>query len=119
MIMNALRWVDALVGNNKWKIMLILAACMFGWGGYVFAQDLRFTQGKNSLTLHDAKCADPKVLGHINDAYHEKSKSATLVYEGKAYSACWAEIGGVVYFMDEVGDPGQLPREAFREVLGA
>ena len=67
----------------------------------------------DSVTLHEEQCATSPWL--------TEWKSATMIYQGKQYAACWrlqisSERVPVVVVLDSGGDVTTLPMQVFKPV---
>jgi len=60
----------------------------------------------NSVTLHEAPC--------VSSPWLKDWKTATFIYGGKTYAACWRIQNNMVIVIDSAGDVSPLPMEAFK-----
>lgn len=64
----------------------------------------------NILTLHNEQCvAAPWLKGW---------KTATFVYDGKTFAACWREQQGTIVVLDSAGDVTPVPAHLFKRETG-
>ncbi len=92
---------------------LIALAIFLHWGG-AFAQDAVFTDGALTVRIGQGPCLPP-VAALVRDEILPKSKAGTAQFEGRTIRLCWAVLTpGVVTIVDEDGDTGPLPMDAFK-----
>ena len=100
-------------------LVLALAALLTFAFAATAAEVFRAEDGAQSVTLrlHDKPCENPKVVAHVQPSWLHVLKAATLTWtDGKDYASCWLDADGLVYSIDEGGDPLQpIPRAAFKE----
>ena len=67
------------------------------------------------LTFHDGACRSEKVLKHIPKELHPEFKTASVLWGGKRYAACWAtppSMPEAAVIVDETGETGLIPKNA-------
>ncbi len=106
---------------------LLIAAMVIGclaWtieanAAEVFATEDRTDQAM-SLTLLETKCSNEVIrvllAARIKPELVAAFKDSRLLWQGKEYASCWLDHEGVVYSIDELGEPLQpIPREYFKD----
>jgi len=84
----------------------------------VFAEQLVARQGDDSVRLADSPCQSEQVLGRLSPQSHDEYKSATAVFQGQNFVACWRVMGNVAHLVYEDGDQGIIPiAELKRELV--
>jgi hypothetical protein len=71
------------------------------------------------IRLQDAPCTHAKVLDLLRPQFHSEFRHGYLVFKGKQLAACWIFKDGEVTIIDEEGDGGSVPVDAFKKVSGA
>ena len=59
----------------------------------------------NSVTLQEEKC--------VSAPWLKDWQTATMIYRGKTYAACWRVQGQLVIILDSGGDITPIPMNAF------
>ena len=66
------------------------------------------------VVLLSGVCKAKEVLDFINPQYHSVFREAMVTYQGEFLKACWTVLpDGTVGIMDQVGDSGKIPLDAF------
>lgn len=75
-----------------------------------------------SIRLHAAPCPASVTRWlptRVRPEFHQAFQAAPLYWEGRNWEACWLEIGGDVYVIDEEGvvlnQGAGMPRRLFRD----
>ena len=84
-----------------------------------FAQDLIARQGDDSVRLSDAACRSELVLSRIEPGTSTEYRSASAVFQGQRFQACWRMMGNAAYLVYEDGDQGIIPASELRPELTA
>ena len=74
----------------------------------------------NAATLTDKPCVSTKgALANIPGAARVNMKSASILWKGDLYDACWHDLkDGTVFIFDEAGDAGRVPFDRFQPKHG-
>ncbi len=73
---------------------------------------VRLPGANNMIVFGTTPCTNEKVLPFIGEEFLPLFKKAGVLWEGKAYAACWAlhpEDSSVAVVIDETGSGGALP----------
>jgi hypothetical protein len=73
------------------------------------ADELVARQGDDSVRLADAPCRSELVLARLQPQSQEEYRSATAVFQGQNFVACWRVMGNVAHLVYEDGDQGIIP----------
>jgi hypothetical protein len=84
-----------------------------------FAQELVARQGDDSVRLSDSACQSEQVLRRIDPATASEYKSASAVFQGQRFNACWRMMGNVAHLVYEDGDQGVIPVHELKPDLAA
>lgn len=84
-----------------------------------FAQDLIARQGDDSVRLSDAQCKSELILNRLEPAMAEEFKSASAMFQGQRFQACWRMMGNAAYLIYEDGDQGVIPAQELKPELTA
>ena len=76
---------------------------------------LQGPSGPVNLRLTQDACTEPKVLQFLQTTAVPLMRAGTVAWQGKTYNMCWtlAPDDGVVIVVDETGDYGTVPLQAF------
>jgi len=88
--------------------VLFFVLMLFSLSSYS-AMTARDAEG-NAVTLQEAPCTAAPWL--------KDWKKATMLHQGKLYSACWKLHGNMVVVLDSDGDVTPVPMTAFRQETG-
>ena len=81
------------------------------------APELVVRLGENEIRIQGSTCEDKKVLSWVKPEFHGQFKKASVKLSGKGYAACWTMLpSGEVLILDETGDHGTIPQNAFKPV---
>jgi len=82
------------------------------------ADDLVARQGSDSVRLADGPCQSERVLARLEPGSQSDYKSASAVFQGQQYTACWRVVGSIAHLVYEDGDQGMIPlAELKREMV--
>jgi hypothetical protein len=84
-----------------------------------FAQELVARQGDDSVRLSDAACKSELVLSRLDPSAAGEYKSASAVFQGQRFTACWRMMGNVAHLVYEDGDQGIIPAQELKPELTA
>jgi hypothetical protein len=84
-----------------------------------FSQDLVARQGDDSVRLSDAACKSELVLSRIEPSTAKEFRSASAVFQGQRFQACWRMMGNAAYLVYEDGDQGVIPAHELKPDLAA
>jgi hypothetical protein len=84
-----------------------------------FAQELVARQGDDSVRLSDAACKSELVLSRLDPSAADEYKSASAVFQGQRFTACWRMMGNVAHLVYEDGDQGIIPAQELKPELAA
>ena len=102
---------------NKFLVSVFLIFSLVGGIPFSNAASLTWTFEGNTVILNDTPCQEKKVLEKIKPEYHNIFQSGTVVFKGDKLNLCWTPSQtqpGYIYVMDETGDYGTIPMDAFR-----
>lgn len=68
------------------------------------------------IVLSDDKCRIPELAQMFKERTGKDAMAADVSFEGRSLQACWVPYQGAVALVDEDGDGGILPVEAFQKV---
>jgi hypothetical protein len=75
--------------------------------------DRLFDNGTVAIRLADSACGHPVLAQLLAD--YGPSFDATVTFQGRKIAACWVMLpGGQVGVLDEDGDSGAVPLDAFK-----
>ena len=72
--------------------------------------------GEYVIEIFDEPCG-PTVVALMPVEFVPKFRRATVTSPNQVYAACWAEVGEFVYIVDETGDQGTTPAEAYKRAV--
>lgn len=100
---------------------LALAAALFLSASVALAEDRVFVAPTGStLRLHDAPCVSTTgALATMPPDVRGQFKAATVVVEGQKFDACWADVGGATFIVDELGGQGAVEGSPFKPARDA
>lgn len=84
-----------------------------------FAQELVARQGDDSVRLSDSACTSEQVLRRIEPGTADEYKSASAMFQGQRFNACWRMMGNVAHLVYEDGDQGIIPVHELKPELAA
>ena len=84
-----------------------------------FAQELVARQGDDSVRLSDAACSSELVLRRLDPSAAGEYKSASALFQGQRFTACWRMMGNVAHLVYEDGDQGIIPAQELKPELTA
>lgn len=84
-----------------------------------FAEELVARQGDDSVRLTDAACKSELVLGRLDPSAAGEYRSASAVFQGKRFQACWRMVGNAAHLVYEDGDQGIIPAHELKPELTA
>jgi hypothetical protein len=84
-----------------------------------FAQELVARQGDDSVRLSDAACKSELILSRLEPGMAKDFRSASAVFQGQRYQACWRMMGNAAYLVYEDGDQGIIPAAELKPDLTA
>jgi hypothetical protein len=84
-----------------------------------FAQELVARQGDDSVRLSDAACKSELILSRLEPGMAKDFRSASAVFQGQRYQACWRMMGNAAYLVYEDGDQGIIPANELKPDLTA
>lgn len=84
-----------------------------------FAEELVARQGDDSVRLSDAACKSELVLARLEPAAADQYRSASAVFQGQRFQACWRMMGNAAYLVYEDGDQGIIPAHELKPDLTA
>jgi hypothetical protein len=84
-----------------------------------FAEELVARQGEDSVRLSDAACKSALVLNRLEPAAAEQYRSASAVFQGQRFQACWRMVGNAAHLVYEDGDQGIIPAHELKPELTA
>jgi opacity protein-like surface antigen len=84
-----------------------------------FAEDLVARQGDDSVRLSDNACKSDLVLSRIEPGLAKDFRSASAVFQGQRFQACWRMMGNAAYLVYEDGDQGIIPANELKPDLTA
>ena len=98
---------------------LLLLVLLCSVGSSSAADALIYKDGSgNSLTLVGGPCEAEKVKQALVRAgfpgLERNLRTATMVFRGRTYEACWALIEGSILVMDEQAETVTVPLSVFR-----
>ena len=89
----------------KWGV-LAAVLMLFAMSNPAKADMVAKDRAGNSVTLHEAPC--------VSAPWLKDWKTATFIYGGKTYAACWRIQNDMVIVLDAAGDVSPLPMTAFK-----
>lgn len=97
-----------------------IAACAVYGIKKARADEYASQRGEVKLVRHQAPCDDADIGAHIlrlgGGELLGQFKKATLTYGGREWRSCWVEVHGMVYSVDEEGEPLQaIPASMFKD----
>lgn len=101
------------------KAVVICAALATLAAAPAFAQDLIARQGNDSVRLSEASCQSELVLSRLEPAVAGEFRSASAVFQGQRFQACWRMMGNAAYLVYEDGDQGVIPVHELKPELSA
>jgi hypothetical protein len=101
------------------KAVVFCAALATFAAAPAFAQDLIARQGDDSVRLSDAQCKSELILNRLEPAIAEEFKSASAMFQGQRFQACWRMMGNAAYLIYEDGDQGVIPAQELKPELTA
>ncbi|RYF18093.1 MAG: hypothetical protein EOO30_04635 [Comamonadaceae bacterium] len=101
------------------KAVVFCAALATFAAAPAFAQDLIARQGDDSVRLSDAQCKSELILNRLEPAIAGEFKSASAMFQGQRYQACWRMMGNAAYLIYEDGDQGVIPAQELKPELTA
>ena len=84
-----------------------------------FAEELVARQGDDSVRLSDAACKSELVLARLDPSSAEQYRSASAVFQGQRFQACWRVVGNAAHLVYEDGDQGIIPVNELKPELTA
>ena len=84
-----------------------------------FAQDLIARQGDDSVRLSEEACKSDLVLSRLEPGIAGEFRSASAVFQGQRFQACWRMMGNAAYLVYEDGDQGIIPADELKPELTA
>jgi hypothetical protein len=99
-------------------LVFCAAAAMFA-AAPAFADDLVARQGDDSVRLSDAACKSELVLSRLEPGMASDFRSASAVFQGQRFQACWRMMGNAAYLVYEDGDQGVIPVNELKPDLTA
>jgi hypothetical protein len=84
-----------------------------------FAQDLIARQGDDSVRLSEEACKSDLILSRIEPGSAKDFRSASAVFQGQRFQACWRMMGNAAYLVYEDGDQGIIPAGELKPELSA
>lgn len=85
----------------------------------VSAEELVARQGDDSVRLSDAACRSELVLSRLEPASAKQYRSASAVFQGQRFQACWRMVGNAAHLVYEDGDQGIIPAHELKPELTA
>ncbi|HEX2544775.1 MAG TPA: hypothetical protein VHL79_07850 [Ramlibacter sp.] len=101
------------------KAVVFCAALATFAAAPAFAQDLVARQGNDSVRLSDAACKSELVLSRLEPAIASEFRSASALFQGQRFQACWRMMGNAAYLVYEDGDQGVIPAHELKPDLSA
>lgn len=101
------------------KTLVFCAAVATFAAAPAFSQDLIARQGDDSVRLSDDACRSELVLRRLEPAIAGEFRSASAVFQGQRFQACWRMMGGAAYLVYEDGDQGIIPAHELKPELSA
>lgn len=70
------------------------------------------------VTILSSPCSDPTVLSLVKEEFRSIMQAANVVFQDQFLNACWTYdmVNNVVVIVDQTGDSGSIPLEAFQPV---
>ena len=84
-----------------------------------FAQDLIARQGDDSVRLSDDACKSELVISRLEPGMAAEFHSASAMFQGQRFQACWRMMGNAAYLIYEDGDQGIIPATELKPELTA
>ena len=84
-----------------------------------FAQDLIARQGDDSVRLSEESCKSELVISRLDPGLAGQFRSASAVFQGQRFQACWRMMGNAAYLIYEDGDQGIIPATELKPELSA
>ena len=84
-----------------------------------FAQDLIARQGDDSVRLSEESCKSELVISRLEPGMAHQFRSASAVFQGQRFQACWRMMGNAAYLIYEDGDQGIIPATELKPELSA
>jgi hypothetical protein len=84
-----------------------------------FAQDLIARQGDDSVRLSEETCKSDLILSRLEPGTAKEFRSASAVFQGQRFQACWRMMGNAAYLVYEDGDQGIIPAQELKPELSA
>jgi hypothetical protein len=91
--------------------LLVALACISA-----SAEDFIYTEGKNSVTAFGSIACQSDIRAKIKPEHQSKFRAGKVTIDGKEYRACWIELNGQVFVVDEDGDSFEIPSHQFRKL---
>ena len=91
------------------RAVLVAILLLFSASSYAQKMVAR-DSGGNVITLLQEQC--------MASPWMKQWKTASLVYEGKVFAACWAVRGSDVVILDSAGDVYPIPAGMFKPEVG-
>ena len=93
-------------------LLTVFSPAMAATGPHLIAEE-----GSVAVRLFLDACTTKKGVFAAASAEDVKDfKAATVVFEGKEYDACWADVDpSTIFIIDETGDQGALPKSLFKK----
>ena len=101
------------------KAVVVCAAFAAFAAAPVFAQDLIARQGDDSVRLSEDACKSELVISRLEPGMAEQFRSASAVFQGQRFQACWRMMGNAAYLIYEDGDQGIIPAGELKPELSA
>jgi hypothetical protein len=121
------RALDDPMFSDEWTVKRVMGTAIFVIFFLAFvsrcqdayaATEMIYQEGGLAVTLTAESCSDPTVLRMIDPEKHDIWRKAVVFFEGRTYGACYTPISYqgemVVLVLDESGDSGVVPLDAFR-----
>ncbi|MCE3269824.1 MAG: hypothetical protein K0S57_221 [Ramlibacter sp.] len=101
------------------KAFVICAALATSAVAPAFAQELVARQGDDSVRLSDSACKSELVLGRLEPGVAKQYRSASALFQGQRFVACWRLVGNAAHLVYEDGDQGIIPATELKPDLTA
>jgi len=98
---------------------VVFCAALAAFAAPSFAQDLIARQGDDSVRLSEESCKSQLVISRLDPGMAEQFRSASAVFQGQRFQACWRMMGNAAYLIYEDGDQGIIPATELKPELSA
>jgi hypothetical protein len=105
--------------ENKVMKAVVFCAVAAALTAPSFAQELVARQGDDSVRLSDTACQSELVLRRIDPSAVGEYKSASAMFQGQRFTACWRMMGNVAHLVYEDGDQGIIPVQELKPEMAA